>query len=247
MSAPSTEAATVGDVAQGLARLRGAPSVEALFARATRALCEDAESDPRALGLLPGARSYVAAPVVSPEGAVALLHSDRGPGGPPLTERDRDVLSAFAEGFGYALERAVLVERLRAQSERVLDLARATAASAAELPGPGCERRPPHRRPLAYAGRAAAGRSERVPDPELDELLTPRELEVLAMLADGGTNAGIAERLVVSEDTVKTHVKNILRKLGLHNRSQAVSRYFRARIGLAHGPAGTRATAHGPG
>ena len=53
------------------------------------------------------------------------------------------------------------------------------------------------------------------------------------MLADGETNARIAERLVVSEDTVKTHVKHILRKLGVRNRSQAVSRYFRTRD--AHG------------
>jgi DNA-binding NarL/FixJ family response regulator len=50
---------------------------------------------------------------------------------------------------------------------------------------------------------------------------------VLAMLAEGETNVRIAQRLVVSEDTVKTHVKNILRKLGVHNRSQAVCRYFR--------------------
>ncbi len=48
------------------------------------------------------------------------------------------------------------------------------------------------------------------------------------MLAEGETNARIARRLIVSEDTVKTHVKHILRKLGVHNRSQAVSRYFRA-------------------
>jgi DNA-binding NarL/FixJ family response regulator len=57
--------------------------------------------------------------------------------------------------------------------------------------------------------------------------LTPREHEVLTMLADGETNARIAQRLVVTEDTVKSHVKHILRKLGAQNRSQAVSRYFR--------------------
>jgi DNA-binding NarL/FixJ family response regulator len=50
----------------------------------------------------------------------------------------------------------------------------------------------------------------------------------VAMLAEGETNARIAQRLVVSEDTVKSHVKHILRKLGVHNRSQAVSRYFQA-------------------
>jgi DNA-binding NarL/FixJ family response regulator len=65
-------------------------------------------------------------------------------------------------------------------------------------------------------------------DERLDAELTRRELEVLAMLAEGETNARIAQRLVLSQDTVKTHVKHILRKLGVHNRSQAVSRYFRA-------------------
>jgi DNA-binding NarL/FixJ family response regulator len=63
----------------------------------------------------------------------------------------------------------------------------------------------------------------------LEDDLTRRELEVLSMLAEGETNARIAARLIVSEDTVKTHVKHILRKLGVHNRSQAVSRYFRAK------------------
>ena len=73
-------------------------------------------------------------------------------------------------------------------------------------------------------------------------MLTPREQEVLGMLAEGETNARIAQRLVVSEDTVKTHVKHILRKLGVRNRSQAVSRYFRARA-----PAELEAPASGVG
>lgn len=51
--------------------------------------------------------------------------------------------------------------------------------------------------------------------------LTPRELDVLQLLADGQTNAAIAEQLVLSEKTVKGYVSNILSKLQLEDRTQA--------------------------
>jgi DNA-binding NarL/FixJ family response regulator len=58
------------------------------------------------------------------------------------------------------------------------------------------------------------------------EVLTPRELEVLQELDTGATNREIADRLVISERTVKNHVSNILSKLNLKNRYEA-SRFAR--------------------
>jgi two-component system nitrate/nitrite response regulator NarL len=64
----------------------------------------------------------------------------------------------------------------------------------------------------------------------LVESLTPREMEVLQLIAEGLTNRGIGERLGISEHTAKFHVNAILGKLGARSRSEAVAQA--ARLGL---------------
>ena len=68
----------------------------------------------------------------------------------------------------------------------------------------------------------ADSRAARVP--RLIDQLTSRELEVLAMLAVGRSNQGIASQLVISLDTVKKHVSHLMGKLGAANRTEAVAR-----------------------
>ena len=68
----------------------------------------------------------------------------------------------------------------------------------------------------------AALKEPEPPAQDLPDGLTPREAEVLALIAEGLTNAEIADRLVVSAATVKTHVNHIFAKAGVRDRAQAV-------------------------
>ncbi|MBK5107919.1 MAG: response regulator transcription factor [Anaerolineales bacterium] len=75
----------------------------------------------------------------------------------------------------------------------------------------------------AAAQALVASTAEEIPK---GEILTPREREILVMLTEGKTNKEIANQLSLSEGTVRFHVSNILSKMGVNNRTEAVSLAF---------------------
>ena len=107
--------------------------------------------------------------------------------------------------------------------ERIIDAIRAVAAGEA-LASPSVTRR------LIERFVDAPGPSSN-PPPQLDEL-TPREREVLELIARGLSNSELAQRLYLSEKTIKTHVGRILMKLGIRDRVQAVILAYEAGIVL---------------
>jgi LuxR family maltose regulon positive regulatory protein len=68
------------------------------------------------------------------------------------------------------------------------------------------------------------------PEPQLLEALSTREQEVLALLAEGLSNQQIADRLVISLNTAKRHVKHLLAKFAVTNRTQVVIRARELRL-----------------
>jgi DNA-binding NarL/FixJ family response regulator len=94
--------------------------------------------------------------------------------------------------------------------ERLVAAVRDGGASAPQQPPADHDRLPPQPQAL-----------------QLPDGLTPREAEVLTLIAEGLTNSQICARLVVSQATVKTHVNRIFAKIGVHDRAQAVRYAYR--------------------
>jgi len=187
----------------------------------------DAANDPRTYKpMIEAGRtwSYVVAPIIPAGRVVGFLHADHYPSARPVDTTDEYALWAFAEGFGRLYERAVLLERLEAQRSQIqetFDVADEimTSLAAADLE---LVRDPADRASV----QSAQGMDMPTPSVAIDALLTDREREVLEMMVRGFGNGAIAERLVIKEGTVKSHVKHILRKLGAVNRAEAIARYL---------------------
>lgn len=191
-----------------------------------------ASDDPRVykpMAQASGLASYVAAPIVAGDRVIGLLHADNG--GTEMVDLDRDILWFFAIGFAQIFERAVLLDRLREQRAQVMEAMRSVEQVLDELATSTID--------LVTRGEATAVGVSRPVRPAveeerssvLEEVLTGRELEVLALMATGATNDRIAQRLVIATGTVKSHVKQILRKLRVENRAEAISQYLRLTIG----------------
>jgi DNA-binding CsgD family transcriptional regulator len=152
--------------------------------------------------------SYVVAPLMEAGSVVGFLHADHFPSDRRADETDRDVLWAFAAGFTRIHERMVLLERVTAQRVEVERVVGSALRGIGEQPVQG-----------------AAGVGNALVAGQLDAIasLTTRETEVLHLIVAGASNQLIATQLVIAQDTVKSHVKQILRKLGVTNRAQVIA------------------------
>jgi DNA-binding CsgD family transcriptional regulator len=162
---------------------------------------------------------YLVAPVVAESQVVALLHASRGSEG--VSVCDVDVLDTFAAAYSLLHERMVNTERVQHQrtsiaraAARLTDEADRIAAAAISLD-------------VEYDNRVEPPTI--APDSALAATLSERERQVFERLVLGAANAEIADELVITVETVKTHVKRILRKIGAINRSEAIALYMEAR------------------
>ncbi|MGY0541471.1 LuxR C-terminal-related transcriptional regulator [Nocardioides sp. YJ-D4] len=159
--------------------------------------------------------AYVAAPVVTSSGVVGFLNADQNSETGTVDDYDRDVVAMFCEGVGLALERVTMLEEMAQVRSRLSQQADALRGLMSELDGDHAVAAPPTRGPTRSRTRFRD--------------LTRREEEVLELVASGLSNADIADRLYISEGTAKTHVKNVLHKLGVENRIQAGALYRQER------------------
>lgn len=166
-------------------------------------------------------QQFLLSPVVPQAAVIALLVADRET--PIVTGADTALMDAVAAAL--ASELALLVQRTRVD-ELIGEVRRFSGL----LVALGQEI---HQAPVMLPGERGFGSAFLYPDPSaapassVESVLTPAEARIAALLSDGRSNREIAETLVLSPETVKSHVARILRKLGAANRAEAVSRYLR--------------------
>src|ERR1700730_10278587 len=169
-----------------------------------------------------GSVDYLVAPVIAESRVVALLHVSRWSEG-GLSARDIDLLDTFASAYSLLHQRMLNTERVQQQrtsiaraAARLTEEADRIAAAAISLD-------------VEYENRDEPPTI--APDYTLAAALSDREREVFERLVLGASNAEIADQLVITVESVKSHVKRILRKIGAINRSEAIALYMEARTG----------------
>lgn len=200
-----------------------------MIRRHAPALVSDARNDPRVNRPIIDfslTHSYVAAPIMPTGKVIGFLHADRLYSGTTVDEIDRDTVWAFAEGFGYAYERTVLLERMRRQHAEVRQALASADEAVRALQDADLDLRK-----IEPVERSPAAQSLAEIQTRVLSMLTRREVEVLRLMAAGRTNQQIADELVISAGTVKSHVKRVLRKLHATNRAEAASAYVRLALG----------------
>ena len=190
---------------------------------------EDAATDPRvheAFVQVAGAHGYVGAPIMPSGRVIGFLHADRIWQDHPTTDEDLENIVLFAEHLGLLYERAAIAEELERRAAGVQSIQSALIRNIEALIGTELQLQPPT--PVA-ALSTDGDADEDVSPPGRIALLTARERDVLALIVAGQTNRHIARELVLGEQTVKSHVSHILRKLRATNRAEAAARYLRIR------------------
>ncbi|MCU1476923.1 MAG: modulated LuxR family transcriptional regulator [Subtercola sp.] len=169
-----------------------------------------------------GSQAYVAAPLVIQGRVMGFMHADRVGQERAVGLDDRRYLENFASELSLLYEAAGWNERITQRSRRAsAELRR--AATVLEKIGSGASG-------LSAMPAAPSGATTDTPDAGSaggnSMFMTPREWEVLEHVADGATNRVIAQRMSLSEDTVKTHMRGVLHKLQVTSRGAAVAKYM---------------------
>jgi DNA-binding CsgD family transcriptional regulator/GAF domain-containing protein len=172
-----------------------------------------------------GCFGYIAAPITVQGRVIGMLHADRPEPDGIVTTEHLDQLEAFAECLAVAFESAVLDEKAAQQRFAVGNL----CAHVEEL-----IRRSVPSAWWSLSGATAGQRRDAYYhcDQPAVPSLTAREREIMSYVATGATNSQIGRCLVISEGTVKSHLKHIARKLNTSSRAAAVAVY--AGIATAH-------------
>ena len=168
--------------------------------------------------------SYVAAPITSGNRVVGLLHADCYVQGRDPDTADCEALVAYSQGLQLALSRARAAEQLQTIGMELRKVANDCLDGVANVHDFTRERGVG----LAPNDYPRAGRVAKTAVENIRDVLTSREGQILGLMAEGLSNGRIATQLVISEGTVKQHVKHILRKLRVGNRVEAVSLLFQS-------------------